>query len=800
MTWGKPNAHWIRSREVEALSESGCYLCFAFEKLVSGNEGTFILQHHSPDFKCECQYYPAATRVAQHDLAVTCESHKAMMEYILILYNEFSEKMIAAGVYNRTYPAHGVELCRSQDGVPTITILDYKCRGRKAYEFILRKPPNSGASSEETTIDASWIDLSHVIRWKHNCIDRLGTQCRESDKSILIAPDWLIDTTDNCIVRGESSMHFVALSYRWGTSVSSRVGLDKLDELRKPGSLFDSFITKVPIIRDAIHVVQNIKERYLWIDAVCIIHDDKAHLAHQLQHMGAIYASASLTIISTDGDGMAGLPGLQGCSSPRKLEGIFPWTENREIFVRDLPSLNHIFVPEYYKRGWTFQEYILSHRRLIFGNQQIHWTCHCGTWHEDLPNLRSPMDEANETVLQSSKILRRRPDFNVLGNLLRSYNNLGMTYPEDALPGIAGLLKLISPSFEGGFLFGMPVMCFEAALLWGSRFWYYNMAGAKYSGLQRREHSSSSHSLLPNAELPSWSWVGWKSDYLSILKDEEDYQVVTYPNQPQEAFSRSEKWITLPTAIWYCQDTPTSTTRHRIKSSWSKPYIEPLDDRWLPDGWTREKYPGTNGPDIANTPSVPFGIAGTYVYSHPEFPNRLFWRPFSVYAGREARQMKQRRFLSCTTKRAFFPCLRKTGCTMEAGAMDYHLELVDDDDQVCGWIQLPTADAALPSLSREASPDIKVEPEYSPDIPSPPDSTSSELYELVELVVVCRRLFSESIDRDRRQWLDRRDYRPFYGVLCIAWENGVAYRKGYGYVTSKAWDQHDVDRVDLVLG
>ncbi|KAL6698437.1 heterokaryon incompatibility domain-containing protein [Trichoderma pleuroticola] len=808
MTWGKPNTHWIKFREVEPLPETGCSMCFVTDKLLAGSgDATYILQHHSPDFKCGCQLYPARVRLTHHDLCVTCETHKAMMEHVLKLYDEFSQRMVASRAYARPYPAYGVELSRSREGVPTITVLDSKCQGKKSYEFVLRKPPNSDASPRETTIDVSWVDLSSATAWKDKCVHRQGVNCRESDRAAVVAPDWLIDTQQNCMVRGNLSMEYVALSYRWGSSVWPRVSLDKIIELQEPGSLSDSPITQLPIVRDAIHVVKNIKERYLWVDAACIIHDDRDHLLHQIQDMGAIYASAKLTIISTDGDAMAGLPGLQHCSPPRKLEGIFPWTDNREIFVRDLPSTSCIFVPEYYKRGWTLQEYVLSHRRLIFGRQQIHWTCNCGTWHEDLPKLRSPLDDANESVIHSSKILRRRPDLSVLGNVLRSYNNLGLTYPEDALPAIAGLLKLFSPSFEGGFLFGMPVMCFEAALLWGTRFWYYNASGMTYRGLTRRQHSSRTPGLMPNAELPSWSWVGWKSDSLSILRDEEDYQVVTYPNQPQEALSRIEKWTTIPTVHWFCQDTPEpGGDRERIRSSWSAPYLEPLREQLAASGWTREDYPGANGPDIANTRSIPFGLSGSHVYSHPEFPNRQFWRSFPVDAGRGAPQMRQRRFLSCTTQRAFFTCLRKTGCTMEAGAMDYHLELLDDDDQVCGWVQLPTADTELPSLSRAASPDMDVdvedeeEPEASGHLPSPPGSPPAELYEMVELVVVCRRLCSESIDRTRGRWLNRRAYTLFYGVLCIEWIDGVAYRKGFGYVKQEIWDHHDFDTIDLVLG
>ncbi|KAL7947735.1 heterokaryon incompatibility domain-containing protein [Trichoderma barbatum] len=715
--------------------------------------------------------------------------------------------MIAAGIFTRTYPAFGVELCRPQDGMPSLSVLDYKGRPRKSYEFILRNPsPNADASPEETTINRSWIDLKLATKWKDTCIDRHGSKCHKLDKAALIAPDWLIDTKEDCIVRGETSMEFVALSYRWGTSVGSGVGRDKLDELRKPGGLSSSFIVELPIIRDAIHVVRSINERYLWADTMCIMHDDKDHLAHQLQHMGAIYASAKLAIIATDGDGMAGIPGLQGCSAPRNLNNSFPWTDNREVFVRDLPSLSYIHASEYYKRGWTFQENILSQRRLIIGKQQIHWTCGCGTWHEDLPHERAQIDESNDSVLQSLKSLRRRPDFNGLGSLLRAYNCLEMTYPEDALPGIAGLLGLINSSFDGGFLFGLPIMCFEASLLWGSNFWY-NIINTGHKGIERRICSSRTHSLLPDAELPSWSWVGWKSDYLSLLKDEEDYQVVTYPNQARDSFTRSEKWITIPTTQWFCLDTPESTTKRRIYSSWFAPYEEAPDLQNLPAGWVREKYPGTKGLDITNMRSLPFGITGDYVYHHPELPNRLYWRPFPVASAGEiakSSQTKQAKFLSCKTKRGWFRYSRKTGYTMEAGSMDYHLRLLDKHDRTCGWVQLPHEDATLPSHSREASaviPNGVVDDTQAlSDTSSSLSDSSSEIHNLVEVVVICERLSSRSVNEKCNGWLDKRDYRHFYGILCIEWDNGIAYRKGCGYIKTEVWDQHDVEDVDLVLG
>ncbi|KAL7938262.1 heterokaryon incompatibility domain-containing protein [Trichoderma chlorosporum] len=715
--------------------------------------------------------------------------------------------MVAAQVIQRPYPAYGMEFCLSSDGVPMVTVLDSDCCGRKEYEFILRVPPNECYSADMTTIDTSWIDLNLATMWKNACVSQRDSQCKESDKSVVMAPDWLIDTKENRLVRGEASMEFVALSYRWGTSVGPKVCLDDLDELQQPDGVFNSIIAKLPIIRDAMHVVQSIRERYLWVDAMCIVHDDEDHLAHQLQHMGAIFASAKLAIIASDGDGMTGLPGLKGCSAPRNLDGVFPWTKNREIFVRDLPSLNFIHVPEYYKRGWTFQEYVLSPRRLIFNKQQIHWTCNCGSWHEDLPYRRSSIVEADETVVQTAKILRKRPDFNAFDSLIRSYNNLEMTYPEDALPGIAGLLKLISPSFEGGFLCGLPIVSFEAALLWGCKFWYGNTMGLEYKGLERREDSGKTHSLLPDADLPSWSWIGWKSHYLTLLKDEEDYQVVTYPNNPEGEFLRSEKWITIPTTQWFCQETPTSTTKYRIQSSWFKLH-KARDDEILPKGWTRGKYLCANGLNAANYRSLPLGIAGEYVYHHPDVPDRLFWRPFTVSVDKETaslNQMKQCKYISCKTKRSWFRCLRKTGSAMEAGDMDYHLQVLDKRSRVCGWIQLSHADAPLPGFYKEADAvtpgGIKTEEtEFLSDIPSFSESSSLGNHDLVELVVVCQRFFSESVCYERHQWLDRRAYRPFYGVLCVEWKRGVAYRTGYGYISRKGWEQQEAEDVDLILG
>ena len=55
-------------------------------------------------------------------------------------------------------------------------------------------------------------------------------------------------------------------------------------------------------------------------------------------------------------------------------------------------------------------------------------------------------------------------------------------------------------------------------------------------------------------------------------------------------------------------------------------------------------------------------------------------------------------------------------------------------------------------------------------------------------------------------WMDRynegkKKRQDGYHVLWIEWENGVAYRKGYGFVLEEEWDRvAETSRVDITLG
>ncbi|KAF5572455.1 hypothetical protein FPANT_13063 [Fusarium pseudoanthophilum] len=304
-----------------------------------------------------------------------------------------------------------------------------------------------------------------------------------------------------------------------------------------PGSLSKQNEFLTPTVRDAIHTVRVLGERYLWVDAVCLEPDNVNVLAEQLNLMGSIYASAKLTIVALDGDASVGLKGLKSQSSPRTLSSIFPWRNGKTFMLRHLPSLSlqDGDGSKYFERGWTYQEYFLSRRRLIFGNQQIHWQCSCATWHEDLPYFEGDNDEQVSRILSFPNIKKGWPDFRELAALLNEYNSRELTHPEDAFPAVNGLLTYLrSHSFEQGFLFGLPRGFFDAALMWSYDFRMHIISGPTRPGLRRRRSSDRRNSILPDTHLPSWSWIGWQGDGISMLKDETQFIYSDTPLNSQE--------------------------------------------------------------------------------------------------------------------------------------------------------------------------------------------------------------------------------------------------------------------------
>jgi hypothetical protein len=88
----------------------------------------------------------------------------------------------------------------------------------------------------------------------------------------------------------------VALSYVWGGVDQHTLTEDTLEMLKAPNGIQRSHLTTT--IRDAIMFTERLGERYLWVDALCIIQDSKAVRQQTLADMDRIYAQSLLTIVA----------------------------------------------------------------------------------------------------------------------------------------------------------------------------------------------------------------------------------------------------------------------------------------------------------------------------------------------------------------------------------------------------------------------------------------------------------------------------------------------------------------------
>jgi hypothetical protein len=99
------------------------------------------------------------------------------------------------------------------------------------------------------------------------------------------------------------------------------------------GGLYESEVDLPKTILGAIILVEQIGERFLWVDSICILQDDMAHKKETIPFMGMIYGNALFSIVAM--------------TSHKADHGLFP-INNRQARVGELikPGLTLQPVPQ----------------------------------------------------------------------------------------------------------------------------------------------------------------------------------------------------------------------------------------------------------------------------------------------------------------------------------------------------------------------------------------------------------------------------------------------------------------------
>lgn len=218
----------------------------------------------------------------------------------------------------------------------------------------------------------------------------------------------------------------------------------------------------------------------------CIDQDNKIEKHALIQNMDQIYSKAQLTIIAAAGsDPTYGLPGVG--SKPRSVQ--------HHVRVGDMKLVQLMYPGSdfprsaWWERAWTYQEGVLSPRKLVFTDHQVFYVCNQTHFAESLNAYTAGAAGVKTDSFPGSSSFSDMvlpTDSRSYESYLRDITARALSHESDALNACLGILKATNTSH----VWGIPIRTYPIptiALCW--------------------RHNTPAHRRL---DFPSWSWTGWK--------------------------------------------------------------------------------------------------------------------------------------------------------------------------------------------------------------------------------------------------------------------------------------------------
>ena len=377
------------------------------------------------------------------------------------------------------------------------------------------------------------IDIELCRSWVGYCEQEHGELCEELDaetgSTTAKTPQdlILIDVKRMCLRYAEHPVRYVALSYCWPKSQVFRLTQSILSEMLGADSIKRRMVELPLRIQDAIHITMDLGETYLWVDAVCIIQDVEESKKFQILQMDRIYGAAFLTIVLATS--VRAVDDIETYDSfyrynenPQGRKQIVETVQNVRLAVPFDTVANVVQHSRWDTRAWTYQEELLSKRKLYFTECQVYFKCCCGVFCEDtigegcspssyvfvgsnLYNLGGPYI-SNRSHEFGTSHLRKTPYLNPddaisdYQDYVSGYTSKRMSDPSDYLNAFYGIQNVLEYTMGTEFLHGLPRKFLDTALLW-----------TLVDKQKRREVSPFSDRNFNSLTIPGWTWAGWDS-------------------------------------------------------------------------------------------------------------------------------------------------------------------------------------------------------------------------------------------------------------------------------------------------
>jgi hypothetical protein len=438
-------------------------------------------------------------------------------------------------------PPYAIESARREDAHillriaehafgPEIIVSDGEHNIARIDEVLPSISPNLFSSSNQIDFGLirDWLlecEGTHDCSW-HAQLDRF------TEKPISVI---LIDVKERKLVGPYSIASritpYCALSYVCGQGTVFKTSKSILNQLRQPHALDNPDLGISPLFQDAMALVDNIGQRYLWIDALCIVQDDEKQLHDDISHMDSIYQFAVLTIaVIATVDASNNIPGVLPATRAQLPAAQI---HGRELYVKPVPLHLAMLGSRYESRAWTFQERLLANKCLFISDWVVYFSCEnmlcseldsgVGLHVNVIPTVINPLrtlesyrnpKETSPDYLREREIkhdgigeMSARSFLSPYFELVRQYSQRSLTYESDVYHAFTGIMvrlqhAYIDLRFQAGLPDKNPIV---APLVYGQRdpsFRALEAALHWIPGSKRLERREGADSL-------SWSWAGW---------------------------------------------------------------------------------------------------------------------------------------------------------------------------------------------------------------------------------------------------------------------------------------------------
>ncbi|KAI1365131.1 HET-domain-containing protein [Xylaria arbuscula] len=320
-------------------------------------------------------------------------------------------------------------------------LLEFPGYQQDAWAGIMKPTELSDYAHSEHAYRFVRSQLETCLKLHPNCVQPPGP-----------GPTRLVDVGLSCddrvrLIETRSECHkdYVALSYCWGDGDFVRTMTDNYEEFQK--EILTSSLPRT--IQDAINVTQKLGQKYLWVDALCIIQDSMTDWETESANMGSIYRSSLLTLAAaTAASSSDGFLEQGHTPSGTKLPFRQTWYDeygNETILAaRVVPGWNtHTkMIPgadilPLNRRGWTLQERKLSTRMVMYRQEELWWCCISGTSCECgiVDHIPQQFKEHSYSIA-AAKDVYKEWYFTV-----QEYSQRALKFPSDRLPAIAGVAQ-----------------------------------------------------------------------------------------------------------------------------------------------------------------------------------------------------------------------------------------------------------------------------------------------------------------------------------------------------------------------